>query len=79
MEVNEVFYCYKGFVFSLKEHLLEGYTFITTNYDTYLRTYYEDSIQLPSEDKRGVHHVDTPFTPCYYKDILHWRDNTIIC
>lgn len=47
MEINETFQFSKSYVFPLKEHVFEGYTFfIPNNYDAYLREYFGDYMQL---------------------------------
>lgn len=80
MEINETFQFSKHFVFPLKEHVFEGYTFfIPNNYDAYLREYFGDYMQLPPENMRCTHHIGIePFKPCNHKEILYWKSGDIV-
>ena len=79
-EINETFQFSKHFVFPLKEHVFEGYTFfIPNNYDAYLREYFGDYMQLPPENMRCTHHIGIePFKPCNHKEILYWKSGDIV-
>jgi lipopolysaccharide cholinephosphotransferase len=76
MEINEYKLLSKDVLFPLKRHEFEGEMFnIPCNYDTYLREYFGDYMQLPPLNKRVRHNNGIePFTRCNHKESLEWNE-----
>ena len=76
MEINEYKLLSKDVLFPLKRHEFEGEMFnIPCNYDTYLREYFGDYMQLPPLNKRVSHNNGIePFTRCNHKESLEWNE-----
>lgn len=74
MELNETKQFPKD-IFPLQTHKFEGYEFfIPNNYDSYLKSYFGNYMELPPVEERQTHNIGIdPFKPCNHKEVLVWK------